>query len=62
MLVKELRKRLEELPDNMDVFIEQTNTEFALSLVNKAEVKTVRFMDAKEVHAKDECFVISDEI
>lgn len=39
MTIAELKKELQKYPDNMDVFIKQTDDEFGISLLN--EVKKV---------------------
>jgi len=57
----QLKKLIENVPDNMDVMIEQMNTEYQFSLAGTAEIRTVKFSDGK-LKAKDDCFVITDEI
>jgi len=60
MTVKELKALLNKFPDHMDVLIEQTNTEFQFSLLEKAEIRNVTFSDGK-LKAKDNCIVLTDE-
>lgn len=62
MTVKELKELLKDAPDNMDVFIQQTNTEYPLSLCDKAEVKRVPFYDESdtELQGEDDVFLITD--
>lgn len=63
MTVKELKNELEKYPDDMDVFIKQTNDEFELSLVNSIEKKNVLFSegdDNPETEANDDVIIITD--
>lgn len=64
MTVKDLKKIIESLPDNMDVVIEKVNDEFNLSLLEKAEVKECTFSEDEhsEVSAKEDCLVLSDDL
>ncbi len=64
MLIKELKEKIKDLPDNMDVFIKQENTEFGFSNVEKAEVITAGFSEEPggKVLAKDKVFILTDEI
>lgn len=59
MTVKELKKSLENAPDNMDVFIHQENDEFTHNSAESAIVEKVKFRGEKEI-PEIECFVISD--
>lgn len=60
MNIKELKEKIANIPDHMDVFIRQVNDEFACAYVNSAEVKSVKFIGEKE-EPHDDCFVLSDE-
>ncbi|MDI3319148.1 hypothetical protein [Pinibacter soli] len=60
MTVKELKQKLHQLPDHMDVFIKQVNDEYPVSLVAVAEKININFSDG-HYSAKDECLVLSDE-
>lgn len=69
MTVKELKQKLENIPDNMDVMVMQTVDEFGFSLCEVAEVREVTFVedesdlgDEGALHAKTDCFVITDEL
>lgn len=65
MNVRQLKKMLENAPDDMDVFIVQTNDDFTFSLAENAKIKNVDFIieeNNKNINAKQKCFVISDEI
>lgn len=65
MTVKELKQKLEGVPDDMDVMIYQTNDESSYSMSEKAFIEEVTFMDEEmpsEEYAKVDCFVITDEI
>lgn len=62
MNIKELKEKIKDLPDHMDVMMKQVNNdEFDLSIVENVEVKEVKFIGEKE-EPKDKCLVISDEI
>jgi hypothetical protein len=60
MNIKELKEKIANLPDHMDVFIEQTDLEYPKSMAQNADVKELVFQDGR-LKAKDECFVITDE-
>lgn len=60
MNVAEIKEKLKDAPDHMDVMIEKTDTEFAVALAAKAEVRKVTFQDGEE-SAEDDVFVITDE-
>lgn len=45
MTVKELKKKLEQYPDNMDVFIDERVTDFSYGLFNTVSSKVVDFME-----------------
>jgi hypothetical protein len=59
MTVKELKEKLANAPDNMEVFICQNNDEYALSLSERARVEEATFSDG-DLKAKDKVFVIED--
>ncbi len=63
MIVKELKKILENVPDHMDIFIKQTNHEFPNSLAQSGEIKKIAFSESEggPVLAKDNAFIITDE-
>lgn len=62
MNIKELKEKIKDLPDHMDVMMKQVNNdEFDLSIVENVEIKEVTFIGEKE-EPKDKCLVISDEI
>lgn len=65
MTVKELKHKLEGVPDDMDVMIYQTNEEYGFSMGETASIQEVTFMDDEmdsEEYAKVDCFVITDDI
>lgn len=63
MTIKELKKAIEKLPDQMEVFIKQTDDEYPLSLVANAKATTADFYeDSGPPLATDvPVFVIDDE-
>lgn len=66
MTVKELKQKLENAPDNMDVMIYQGDDEFAYNMANSAEIRKVKFYvdpdDSENTeYAEEDCFVITDE-
>lgn len=60
MNIKQLKEKIKDLPDHMDVFIRQQNDEFELSLAYRAEVKDVTFSD-EDLTANDTCLVLTDQ-
>ena len=62
MTVKELKEKLQNVPDNMEVFITQHNDEFLISIVGSAKVVEATFTeDSGPAFAKDDVFLITDE-
>ncbi|MDV3474572.1 MULTISPECIES: hypothetical protein [Elizabethkingia] len=66
MTVKQLKEKIENLPDNMDVFIGERVTEYSYGLVNSAEVRNILFYDMddpdnEDIQAKDEVLVLTEE-
>ena len=64
MTIKELKIAIANLPDNMDVMIEQTSDESLYGMAQKAEVRSVILKGddiPKKEWAKVDCLVISDE-
>lgn len=59
MNVKELKEKIKDLPDNMDVFIEQTNDEFRCSIVKDVNVLELMFTDDK-LKGSEICVLITD--
>jgi len=63
MTVKELKEKIENLPDSMDVFVAERKTEFTYGLVNSAFVKKIDFVEEPggEVLAQDNVLVLDEE-
>ncbi|MDV3661638.1 hypothetical protein CMU70_14380 [Elizabethkingia anophelis] len=66
MTVKQLKEKIANLPDNMEVFIGERVTEYSYGLVNSAEVKMILFYDMEDpdnedIQAKDEVLVLTEE-
>ncbi|WCM42428.1 hypothetical protein MG290_01795 [Flavobacterium sp. CBA20B-1] len=63
MTVKELKEKIANLPDSMDVFVAERKTEFTYGLVNSAFVKMINFMEEPdgEVLAQDNVLVLDEE-
>lgn len=63
MTIKELKQKIEALPDNMEVFVAERKTEFTYGLVNSAEVKRINFMEEPDgkVLSKDDVLVLDEE-
>jgi hypothetical protein len=62
MNVKQLKKKIQNLPDHMDVVLKQVNNdEFEISPAETAKVKTVTYYGEKE-EPKVKCLLITDEI
>ena len=69
MTVKELKQKLVGIDENLEVFIiQENNSDFASSLVEKAEVRNVLFTEnpeddeTAELACRENVFVITDEI
>lgn len=65
MTVKELKDKIANMPDDMDVMIEQTNDESRYNMAHVAEERQVTFMDEEmdqSEWATIPCLVITDEI
>lgn len=65
MTVKELKKALENAPEDMDVIINQVNDNYAFNLAEKASIDDVVF-GAEDIPrnqwATEKCFVITDQL
>ncbi len=63
MNIKELKEKIKDLPDTMDVFLDQRLTDFTYGLANSAEVKKIDFTEEPEGEVLNsyECFVLSEE-
>ena len=48
MTIAQLKQKIADLPDNMDVFIEEMETGFQYGLVNSAQVKEINFYEQPE--------------
>lgn len=64
MTVKQLKQKLKNVPDHMDIFIRQTdNSDFDISPVEEAKIVKASFSeDTGPVLAKDDVFLLSDEL
>jgi hypothetical protein len=62
MTVKELKEKIANLPDSMDVFVAERKTEFTYGLVNSAFVKKIDFVEEPggEVLAQDNVLVLEE--
>lgn len=62
MKVKELKEKIANLPDSMDVFVAERKTEFTYGLVNSAFVKKIDFVEEPggEVLAQDNVLVLEE--
>lgn len=63
MNIAELKQKIKDLPDTMEVFIHQDNDEFYFSMVETAKVVEAEFSEEpdSEKLAKDNVFVLTDE-
>ncbi len=63
MTVKELKEKIANLPDNMDVFVAERKTEFTYGLVNSASIKKINFMEEPDgkVLAQENVLVLDEE-
>jgi hypothetical protein len=64
MTVKELKEKLSQYPDNMDVFVAERKTEFAYGLVNSVRSDEINFIedpDDEEALARDTVVILDEE-
>ena len=63
MTIKELKEKIKDLPDHMDVFMDERLTEFRYGLLNSAEVKEINFMEEPdgEVLSRDKVLVLTED-
>lgn len=45
MTIKELKQKIADLPDNMDVFVDERYSEFKYGLVNSTYTKNIDFYE-----------------
>lgn len=62
MTIKELKEKIKDLPDLMDVFLDKDNGEFSLQLLERAEVKNCKFTGDGCLTSTEKCLVLTDEI
>lgn len=68
MTIKELKQKIENLPDNMEVFLAQRKTDFGFGLANSVYVKEIFFTEDEfpteeeiEKAPKENVFVLDEE-
>lgn len=63
MNIRELKEIIKDLPDNMDVFIDERISEFTYGLVNSAIVKKINMKEDPdgEVLATEKVLLLSEE-
>lgn len=63
MTVKELKEIIKDLPDTMDVFMDERLTEFKYGLVNSATVRKINFVEDVngQVLSSYEVLVLSED-
>ena len=63
MTVKELIKKLQEFPPNMDVFVSERITEFKYGLLNSVYIKEINFLEEPdgEVISIDKVVILDEE-
>lgn len=67
MTVKQLKEKLAQYPDNLEVFVAERKTEFAFGLVNSVRSEEITFAENpdfdedEEVQAKDTVVIIDEE-
>lgn len=60
MTKEQLIKKLEGVPDNMDIFIKKTDLEFEYSLLETVKVKKIKFSNG-ELKAYEKVIILTDE-
>lgn len=63
MTIKELKEKIKDLPDDMEVMLEQTKEEFKYGLLNTIKVNEELFIDPffRVTLMTDESIILSDE-
>lgn len=63
MTIKELRQRLECMPDSMEVFVAERKTEFAYGLVNSVYIREITFSEDPDDGpiARDTVVILDEE-
>lgn len=63
MIIKELKDKIQNLPDLMEVYVDERMTNFRYGLVNSAQVREINFMEEPDGEAlcKDNVFVLSED-
>lgn len=63
MTIKELKQIIQDLPDGMDVFMDERLTEFKFGLVNSAKVKEIGFQEDpySEIMARVNVLVLMED-
>jgi hypothetical protein len=57
MKIKELKAKIADLPDHMDVMMEEIDTEYGFALLNEAVVEIVTFKGEKQ-DPKEKCLIL----
>ncbi|UXD67721.1 hypothetical protein MUK51_10810 [Sphingobacterium faecium] len=62
MTVKELKQAIADLPDHMDVFMEEMETGFQFGLVNSAVVQEINFKEDPygEILSREKVLVLKE--
>jgi hypothetical protein len=63
MTIKELKQKIENLPDTMEVFVDERYTDFKYGLVNSANVTEIEFMEEPDGTplSQYDVFVLSED-
>jgi len=63
MTIKELKRKIENLPDTMEVFVDERYTDFKYGLVNSANVTEIDFIEEPDGNplSQDDVFVLSED-
>jgi hypothetical protein len=63
MTLGQFREQTKELPDHLDIFMDERLTEFTYGLVNTAQVKEINFMEEPggEILSTDNALVLSED-
>lgn len=62
MNVRQLKQKIKNLPDHMDVFIGKKNSEFHYSLLNEVNIKEINFKESPDgkIKSKDKVVLLKD--
>ena len=64
MNIKELKEKIKDLPDHVQVFLDERITDFRYGLLESANLKEIKFSETPDGEdlAEDEVLILSEDI